>query len=270
MLAPQEKVKGASCFKHWYYTQDLGDGVVIHATVPNEPQATLGARTNRNILLSLLHRHFGSQENKKKLDLTCSAGYHTLELALQGSIATGVDHDENAISQARFIQECQNIKATFEVMNLFESDFKPESFDLVYCSGLLYHLSDPLGAIQRINHWCSQGAIIHSCIMAGNELWAELGDPARFPFSLAGAFELVPTAPLLRRMFEYAGFEVLEMADLNDYSTDGTLHGSSMRKNWSNVTGPAYFALRKIKKPTTEWLTWSFKQYARAAKRFMH
>lgn len=270
MLTQKEKMKGVSRFIHWYYRADLGDGIVIPATLPNEPQVMLGAQTNRNVLCGLLHRHFGSPEKKKILDLACSAGYHTLELARQGAIVIGIDHDVKAIEQARFIQECQDNpnKARFEIMNVFDADFAPESFDIVYCCGLLYHLSDLLGAVQRIQLWCSLGAVIHSCILPGNELRAELGDPVRFPFSQRGEFAFVPTAPLLRRMFEHAGFEVLEMADQNDYSTDGTWHGGDMRDDWSSVTGPAYFALRKRELPkpaATKTLIQTARKYARAA-----
>jgi SAM-dependent methyltransferase len=45
-----------------------------------------------------------------------------------------------------------------------------ESFEIVYCYGLLYHLSDPAGAISKMASLCSDLLLLETCVSPGDEL----------------------------------------------------------------------------------------------------
>jgi SAM-dependent methyltransferase len=238
----------ANMFPHWYYSCDLKHGVGRAATVSDEKSATVAAQNNLKIMLRMIEKHFGSVEGLKVLDVACSAGLHSLALARGGAIVTGIDWDSAAIAQAKFIQECiaddLRHRVDFQHTDLFSFKAPPKSFDLVYCSGLFYHLQDPIGAARRLANLCSRGAVMQCCITAREGDLLELSHPAKFPFCASWEFALVPTGTMLRKILETASFEVEEMRDLAEFSIDGDRVNEQRCRESVITTGPVYLALK--------------------------
>ena len=80
------------------------------------------------------------RSNMKVADLGCLEGGYTVEFARMGFQSAGIE------ARAENIKKCNYVKANLNLSNLafIEDDARNLSaygkFDIVYCSGLLYHL----------------------------------------------------------------------------------------------------------------------------------
>jgi 2-polyprenyl-3-methyl-5-hydroxy-6-metoxy-1,4-benzoquinol methylase len=230
----------ARMFPHWYYTCCLGDGIVQRATVSDEQSTMAGLLANRDKMLAMLENYFGTLGGATVLDVGCSAGLHSFELARRGAIVTAIDWDANAILQAQFVQECIADqlpgRVDFKCVDLFAFDAPAGGFDVVYCSGVFYHLQDPIGAARRLATMTRSLLLIQSSITprAGDLL--ELSNPAQFPFCASWEFALVPTASMLRKIFEHAGCKALALIDSSQ------LPRNPVAKRRQKLAGPVYLA----------------------------
>jgi SAM-dependent methyltransferase len=89
----------------------------------------------------------------KILEVGCGTGQLTNFLGLTwGRAVFGTDLCLNSLRLAQNFKEKNRIaNAAFLQMNLFRPVFKPESFDLVVCNGVLHHTSDPFLGFQTIS-----------------------------------------------------------------------------------------------------------------------
>jgi len=79
------------------------------------------------------------------LDLACLEGHYAIEFAAHGAKAVAIEGREANIAKARYVKDRLNLSKlelhTDDVRNL--SLAKYGEFDIVICSGILYHLQDP-------------------------------------------------------------------------------------------------------------------------------
>jgi len=79
---------------------------------------------------------------KKVLDVGCGSGRYTLALAAVGAKVTGVDYQARSFARAIDLAKANGLSATFEQANVLELPFEAESFDFVFCNGVLHHTAD--------------------------------------------------------------------------------------------------------------------------------
>ncbi|MBV8448722.1 MAG: class I SAM-dependent methyltransferase [Hyphomicrobiales bacterium] len=210
-------------FPHWYYTTDLGDGVLVRASVEDEPGWTRANAVARSIFSYLIKEHVGPISGSKVLDVACSAGHFSFLFAQMGAIVDGFDHDTAAIEQAGFIadqlQESWIGSTRFMVADL-ENFSTAEQYDLVFCSGLFYHLRDPIGGAQRLARLTRRWALLQSCVCNREEPVFELSDPARWPFCADWELCLVPSASMVQALFEKLGLHIRASFRLSDFVVD--------------------------------------------------
>jgi 2-polyprenyl-3-methyl-5-hydroxy-6-metoxy-1,4-benzoquinol methylase len=102
------------------------------------------------------------------LDLACLEGHYTIEFALHGAQAVGIEVREANVSKARFLKEQLGLSNVEfhqdDVRNL--SERKYGRFDVVLCAGFLYHLDAPavFEVIQQIHDVCDRLAIFETFI----------------------------------------------------------------------------------------------------------
>ncbi|MBV9241247.1 MAG: class I SAM-dependent methyltransferase [Acidobacteria bacterium] len=243
-------------FVHWHYTTDLGDGVIVRATVQDEPGWTRANETSRAIFSHLLKEYVGPISGRKVLDVACSAGHFSFLFARMGAEVDGFDHDSKAIEQAQFIAKQLHQgwagSAKFVVADL-ESFATDEQYDVVFCSGLFYHLRDPIKGAQRLEQLTRQWLVLQSCVSDRQEPVFELSDPTRWPFCAEWEFCLVPSAPMVRAIFEKLKLEVRASFRLSDFVVDGNAPLVKIRSA-SRVDGervarlgdPIYLVLEKV------------------------
>lgn len=98
---------------------------------------------------------------KSIIDVGCGTGRLTEFLVSQGANVFAIDGREDNIQQLRIFYP--NVKA--DVVDL-ETDemLKYGPFDIVFCYGVLYHLSDPLHFIKNAEKLCKYMILIETCI----------------------------------------------------------------------------------------------------------
>jgi tRNA (mo5U34)-methyltransferase len=105
------------------------------------------------------------------LDLGCNAGFYTFELARRGADVLGVDVDEHYLRQARWAAERMDVRdsVAFRRMHVYDLARVEETFDLVLCMGLLYHLRHPLLALDLVAARARRLLVVQTLTMPGNE-----------------------------------------------------------------------------------------------------
>lgn len=110
-----------------------------------EDRATKRAKTYSDIIAIMLNKY--SLSNIRILDLGCLEGGIALNLAMNGATCVGVDVRPQHLAKADFAYraikpagQCKWIEGDVTDQNTWKS---VGSFDVIICSGLLYHLDAP-------------------------------------------------------------------------------------------------------------------------------
>ena len=94
-------------------------------------------------------------------DLGCGEGYRVLEWAQQGLSARGSDFSEKVIAMARDnAVSAQLDPSMFSVRNIYDIAPDTDSADLIVCSEVLEHLTDPLAGLAAIQRVASRHVVL--------------------------------------------------------------------------------------------------------------
>ncbi len=230
--------------QYWHYAFDLGDGVVVRETLTGGMETH---RLNQRILMSLLESNFDLTATKTCLDAACSSGFHSFALAEKGLAVTAIDIDLPSIEQARFVQSCipaPRGTVQFRHQDLLAVDETPQ-FDIVFCSGLFYHLRDLVGGAKKLFDVSRAGAVVHSCVSNAAGDLMELADHRKYCCCFPGEFSFVPTASLLEKIFGYVGFRDVRRYSASELCGDAAL--SSLEPVYADLmrNHTAYYVVRK-------------------------
>ena len=133
---------------HWYHQIEIRPGITT-------PGINNSAHTLRR--LDLAARYDGL----RVLDIGARDGYFSFELERRGAEVVAVDYMDPAETGFPVARELLGSSVDFHVENIY--DLTPErhgTFDLVLFLGLLYHLRDPLLALDRIWDVCNPAAVL--------------------------------------------------------------------------------------------------------------
>lgn len=143
----------------YYHDIDLGDG---RSTAPGSSRI---ADTVDLLFPPLLRFCGGSLEGKRVLDLGCNCGGLAFAAARFGAAeVVGIDARDIHIRQARCVQEYLGLSSSSFHQDLVEN-LTPEKygqFDICLASGILYHLSDPIGVMARIAEVTTEIVVVDS------------------------------------------------------------------------------------------------------------
>ena len=112
------------------------------------------------------------------LDLACLEGHYAIEFALHGCEVVGIEGREASVAKCDFVKnELVLDRARFvqdDVRNL--SSEKYGLFDIIICSGLLYHLParDAWGLLQSMHETCKGIIILDTFIAFSSQLTVEI------------------------------------------------------------------------------------------------
>ena len=100
--------------------------------------------------------------NAKVLEVGCGTGQLSNFMGMSwGRSVFGADLCINSLSLGHRFKSSHGIDGTaFLQMNLFRPAFRPESFDLVVCNGVLHHTSDPELGFRSISKLVKKGGLI--------------------------------------------------------------------------------------------------------------
>lgn len=110
------------------------------------------------VLEEMLNRsgfNLNSFKNKKILDIGCGSGRFTIAFAKLGAkLSVGVDLGDEGLKIAKSIAKQNKIKnIRFYKSNVLKLPFKDNSFDFVFCKGVLHHTGQTykgLGELKRV------------------------------------------------------------------------------------------------------------------------
>lgn len=85
------------------------------------------------------------------IDVGCGTGQLPCFLALKDRKVMGVDYSQHSLDLARTLKERLALKnVEFQRVNILDWDMPPNSFDYVFCNGVLHHTSDPYGGFKQL------------------------------------------------------------------------------------------------------------------------
>ena len=170
--------------------------------------------------------------NKRVLEVGAGIGLHTGFFEERGCDV--VSTDGSAINVAEMMRRYPHRK-----LGVLDLDRAAElsalgMFDLVYCYGTLYHLSDPEGALARLATICDGQILIETLVLRGKHPECHFALDPPSPNQSIHRIGTRPTRPWvmesLRRNFGYS-YSTLDQPDYPDFVTDWELmsHNGNLR-----------------------------------------
>jgi SAM-dependent methyltransferase len=159
------------------------------------------------------------------LELGCGSGWLTLALAQRGATAHGIDVADRAIKNARaYFHSIESDVAghvTYQVADLNGVDLPAAGYDLVVANGVLHHLIDPRGMIDRIHRALKPGGLLWvsdknanetiSTVFLAGALMAVLPTQVSYADKLRGLLRFRMAAPgRIRASMQKDGFSPFE------------------------------------------------------------
>jgi tRNA (mo5U34)-methyltransferase len=141
-------------FPRWHYEFDL-DGV--RTPIFNRTHVNRHAQRREYFFTPLVRLCGGSLAGKRVLDLGCNAGFWSLAAVEAGAeLVVGIDGRQMHVDQANLVFEAKGVdRARYQFLrgDVLTTELDEEPFDIVLCLGLLYHVSNPVGLMERIGAW---------------------------------------------------------------------------------------------------------------------
>ena len=88
---------------------------------------------------------------REVLDAGCGTGEYACWFASQGANVTGIDLSKGSLDEARSYAASAGLRnVRFELRSVLATDLDDESFDFVYCTGVLHHTPDPIAGFKEL------------------------------------------------------------------------------------------------------------------------
>jgi tRNA (mo5U34)-methyltransferase len=159
---------------------------------------------------NFLRPHF-NLAGKKVADIGCNNGYYMFRM-LEDSPAKIVGFDPSAVfkTQFDFINHFVKSDIVYELLGVEHLPLYEEKFDVIFCLGVLYHRSDPVGMLKDLAKGLEDGGEIYldTFIIAGDEPHALC--PAQ-SYSKISNIYFIPTLKALENWCARAGFKSFEV-----------------------------------------------------------
>ena len=97
---------------------------------------------------------------QRVLDAGCGTGEYSCWFAAKGSQATGIDLSKGSLSEARSFALQEGLEVRFEERSVLATDYPDESFDFVYCTGVLHHMDNPFAGLRELHRVLRTGGKI--------------------------------------------------------------------------------------------------------------
>jgi tRNA (mo5U34)-methyltransferase len=103
------------------------------------------------------------------LDIGCNAGFYSFELARRGAQVTGIDIDDRYLAQARWASKVFALedRVQFKSGQVYELAQSSEVYDLVWFTGVFYHLRYPVLALDIVRALTGRMMMFQSLTMPG-------------------------------------------------------------------------------------------------------
>ncbi|MEE8345870.1 MAG: DUF1698 domain-containing protein [Dehalococcoidia bacterium] len=196
----QEILSAVRRLEPWYHSFHLADWLKIE-----------GIHDSDSVLACLDRLGFPEDfSGKSVLDVGCNAGYYSFVAKRRGAERVlGVELDPQYFRQAQYLQDLLGLDVKFIDQDVHCIDPSLGTFDIVICTGLMYHIPDPTNVLSKLSAVCTDTILIESEFL----LDPALTSMARF---IEGSYQNDPTnwwiygPRCLEGMVRAAGFQSAE------------------------------------------------------------
>lgn len=145
----------------WYQDIDLGNGVHTKSRRIYGEEIDHPRRRWAEVESAVPQDLIG----KTVLDIGCNAGYICFEAVRRGAKrVVGIDLKQDYVDQANFCAEVLGVDVDFRVMSIYDLAQLDETFDVVFCVGILYHCADILSAVSSVSSAAADLLIVETAI----------------------------------------------------------------------------------------------------------
>ena len=101
---------------------------------------------------------------KTVLDIGCNAGFYAIAARLRGATSVlGIDHGAHCIDQARLVRQILDLDGLeFRVDDGHNLDERVGVFDFIVCTGVIYHLQNPMDFLNRLGRITREGMFLET------------------------------------------------------------------------------------------------------------
>ena len=153
----------------------------------------------------------GSLEGKKIADIGCHNGYFMFRMAAENpDLVVGFEPYGKHLLNYQLMQGFANIPSlAFELLGVEHIHLYPGFFDKIFCLGILYHHTDPVGLLRKIKSSLNKGGELYiDCQGIEGDDPVALVPSGRY--ACARGIWFLPTLPALINWVKRAGFSHAE------------------------------------------------------------
>ena len=164
------------------------------------------------IKYNLLESHFNLKD-KIVGDIGCNNGYYLFRmLSQEPKKLIGFDPSAIYYSQFLFINHFIQSDIVYELLGVEHVEFYEHRFDILFCLGVLYHRSDPVGMLKSLYKGLNEGGelILDTFMIEGEE---EICLTPKERYSKIPNIYFIPTANALKNWCYRAGFKQVEILE---------------------------------------------------------
>ena len=172
-----------------------------------------------NIKYNLLKKYF-NLEDKVVADVGCNNGYYMFRfLEQKPKKIIGFDPSPLVKSQFDFINHFIKSQIRFEMLGIEHIEFYGFKFDTIFCLGVLYHRSDPIGALKSLKRSLNNSGelFLDTFIIDGDE---DIALTPKDRYSKIPNIYFIPTVNALKNWCKRAGFKDVELLEIKKTTND--------------------------------------------------
>ena len=167
-----------------------------------------------------LLRPFFDLRGKRVADIGCNNGYYLFRM-LEESPKKLVGFDPSPLfkTQFDFIDHFVKSGIVYELLGVEHAEYYEEKFDVIFCLGVLYHRSDPVGMLKQLYRALdSEGEVfLDTFYIEGKD---EMALCPRSTYSKIPNIYFVPTVKALKHWCLRAGFSDFEVLTTSRTTTE--------------------------------------------------
>jgi SAM-dependent methyltransferase len=202
-------------YDSWHYAYAFEGGLSfstrhdIPGLLADAPERPL--QRFRHFMPYLIEACNGSLRGKRVLDIACNSGFWSIQCALLGAEVVGFDGRPELIEQADLVKSIVGVDSVeFRVLDFW--DMSPQAlggtFDIVLNLGILYHLTEPLKALQLTKSMARQYILLDTEVYPSREPIIKLRweEPADIRNAIGSGIVASPSKNSIDLMLRHIGF----------------------------------------------------------------
>jgi ubiquinone/menaquinone biosynthesis C-methylase UbiE len=202
----------------WEYFVDFGEGITTGLLGTFDETTILYHRYRSCLITDTVAKLLGDKITESSiLDTGCHCGLFSLDIASRNAKkVVGFDVRKRNVIQAKFLKNYfgfSNVEFTESDLYNFTPD---EQFTVVYNLGLLYHVVDPVGLIERTYNWSKDFVVIDTLVTPGDDCLLTVKTGVQISKCIEGTrtIEFRPTRRALIEMIKAVGFKKIMQVEV--------------------------------------------------------